>query len=274
MKQEDLVRDVTKIYMLIGAHAEKTPTLRKLHKTALERRGDWFVGFGIALFVGSLLGDYFRKTLELGSGWAFAFFASLAIGVLLMVIAVIMSVIDTYRTSRRPFADHLSGLVEALPKEAELIAQLVGFNAEALQFARRRLGIQSAKVRSRLEVIGGGGLKASLVGVVALIGLMVMQYSQLDFTNLHLKDATYLVTAALVGGSIAACFVMWGAGRGDFYGDLIDLALELKRLSSSDKKPEADAPWRRVQKSKSSLMITLRRPLCGCLDRVRRLDLG
>lgn len=75
-------------------------------------------------------------------------------------------VIDLVRTMKPPVTELMDRLLDVLPQEMEFVTRLTGFDEYSLEFARRRLEIESNKVLSRLELIGGDSvMKTSLLGI-------------------------------------------------------------------------------------------------------------
>jgi hypothetical protein len=247
---QEIIRDVKAIYELIGAHSMSARKLRASTKSSLERRSDWSTAIGVVILVSGFTADHFLGKIGLSLEWTIFLLVCLCLGVLLMLIGVVLSAIDARRTTKRPLVEHIDRIVEALPIDTELIKQLTRYDTRSLEFARRRLSIESTKVRSRLDLLGGGtGMKASTLGVALLACALVFQYSQIDFSGLALKDAAYLGTVVLLAFSIAACFILFGVGHGDFYSELIDLAIEAKKSIPKEGDDRRVTSWRRRSRS-------------------------
>jgi hypothetical protein len=139
--------------------------------------------------------------------------------------AVLSILIEFVRTIRHPFIEHISRINEALDHELELILTLARFDNEILDFAQRRLQLQSTRVTSRMEAIGGGdGLRMSLVGVVLLVVGLISQYDP-AVHGLTMKILAFFGAALLLGLSIGGLLMRYGVSEAEYYCGIIELTL-------------------------------------------------
>jgi di/tricarboxylate transporter len=235
MGTEQFAQDTKIILGLIETHAARIRATRP-GKTKIERRSSWLTGLGATIFIIflGLAHLYGSSKSDLTVSWAIVIVGAMCLGVLLMLIGLVLDGIHFRRTMKQPLVEHTTRIIDALPADTDLLTGLVEIEVSSLEFARKRLSIESTKVRSRLERLGGGSrVKASLAGVAFLCYLLVQQYIEVDFAALEFTNVTLLGLALLVGVSIAAWYVSSGAGEGDYYGEFIDLALQIKKTAES-----------------------------------------
>lgn len=216
---------VEEVLNLLKEHSEKHKRPKQA-VTKLQRWSGWASLAGGVLFVTA------EVTRQAGDPYmllSLVTYLSLSIlGLIMFSAGVIVSVVDTVRSNRRPFVEHIDGIVEALRRERELIGALECFETVTLEFARKRLQLESSKVASRLAVIGGGeGLRTSLVGIAMLAAAMFSQYEPV-IQGWTMKSVTYFGLALLVGLSIGGVLLRYGVSQAEYYSDIIGLALQRK----------------------------------------------
>lgn len=219
-------QDIGSVLQIIDAHWRATP---KSVQTGLRRSVIWSRGLmavGAVLLLASLVGANanLRGIVILCIGF---------IGLIVLVIGLAIDLIDTLRTTKLPFLEHLERLHERLPREGDLLRQLDAFDVRVLESAQKRLRIESAHISVRLAVIGGDGLKGSLIGIGALAYALLVHYAGSDFSSPGLAWVSLIGLAALLGMSIAGWSVKYGASQWDYYGELISFAIDSKLAGSS-----------------------------------------
>jgi len=166
-----------------------------------------------------LIGAFFTGP-AFAVGYDFSFAAFLLLGVIALAVSVILEVVDL----KRPFAEHVDRILERLPAEGALLDELNTFSAQSLERARRRLNLESAKVTSRLELIGGDVMKVSLVGLGALVYALFDQYRAMGASGI----VVYLGFALLFGAGIGAWIAKFGASQANYYAELISMVIDTK----------------------------------------------
>lgn len=212
------------------AHVEEVLHLVKEHSakykqpnqptTTRARLSGWASLTGGVIFVG---GEVLRQVGDLKG------YLSLSIlGLAIFMAGAIAAVVETVRTTRRPFVEIVNRAVEALGRESELIAALQRFETAILEVTRKRLQLESTRVASRLGVIGGGeGLRTSLVGIAMLAVTLISQYEPVVH-GWTMKSLALFGVALLLGLSIGGLLVRYGASQADYYSEVIGLALQRK----------------------------------------------
>jgi hypothetical protein len=221
---------VEEVLKLVKKHSEKYRSPKQVTIT-LQRLSGWASVTGGVIFVG---GEVLR---QIGLQWAYL---SLAIfGLVIFVAGAVAGLVESIRTTRRPFVDLVDRVLEALGRESELIAVLECFEREVLEIARKRLQLESTKVASRLGLIGGDGLKASLVGIAMLAAAMISQYEPV-IRGWTTKSLAFFGVVLLLGLSIGGLLARYGASQADYYSEIIGIALQRKAYKSK-KSPKLSA---------------------------------
>lgn len=219
------LQSVTEVLALVRAHSEKVHPTRPRSTLVQRWSARLTVAGGFLFFVATVS----QAAWVSDARTAGSTLALLLVGTIALLGGLLTSVVDSVRTAKRPFADHVDRIVELLPAESDLLNELQRFETPALEFARKRLNLESEKVTSRLEMIGGGErLSASWIGI-ALLGFAVLsQYKSFDVTTGGVGGITLLGLALLLGLSIGALFVRYGASRSNYYSGILGLAIERK----------------------------------------------
>lgn len=226
MAVDGFLQGVAEVLALVRAHSEKVNS-RKRRSTVVQRWSDRLAAAGGFLFVVAIAVQPIWVSDARAKGWTIA--VMLLVGTLALLGGLLTSVIDSVRTTKRPFAEHIDRILESLSGEGDLLDDLQGFEAPVLELARRRLNLESAKVTSRLKMIGGGdGLRASWIGIAVLGFAVLSQYEPFHVTAWSMTNVTLLGLALLLGLSIGGLFVRYGASQSNYYCEIIGLAIERK----------------------------------------------
>jgi hypothetical protein len=223
--------DVEKVLSLVMEHSRRYKRSKQA-ANKLERWSGWATSIGGVVF---FTGEMIRQLGDLKLPAAYFAYLSLAIlGLAVFSAGAVVGVVVVVRSSRRPFVEHVERIIEALGRECELIAALERFDSMTLEFACKRLQIESAKVASRLGVIGGGeGLRTSLVGIAMLGTALISQYEPI-VDGWTMKSLALFGVALLLGLSIGALLARYGASQSDYYSEIIRLALQRKERMAKE----------------------------------------
>lgn len=225
MSHEQYRQEVREILEIIRDQNLKV-CVQRAPETAFERYAKWLIAVGLFILLACSISN---AIIETQSEFArLALTGLIVLAPLLWVVGSILLVIDLKRTISRPFQKHVDGILELLPHESELLAKFGRFNVDSLQMARDRLRLESVKVTSRLGLIGGEALKASLVGIGVLGYALLTAYRKFDPAAVSLSDLTFLGLALVIGFSIGGWLVKFGVSLSDYYSDLIGMAIEGK----------------------------------------------
>jgi len=225
MANDSFWAHVEQVLHLVKQHSERHEQSKQA-ATRLERLSAWASLVGGVIFVG---GEVLRQIVDPKTPVLLMAHLSVSIlGLSIFMVGVVTDIVDTVRGARRPFVEHVDGIVEALGRESELIAALDRFEAVILETARKRLQLESTKVASRLGVIGGGeGLRTSLVGIAMLAAALISQYEAVVH-GWTMKSLAFLGVALLLGLSIGGFLLRYGASQADYYSEIIGLAIQRK----------------------------------------------
>lgn len=213
---------VEEVLNLVKEHSEKYRRPKQV-TTTLQRLSGWASLTGGVLFVG---GEVLRQV-----GLHGAYLSLSILGLVIFVAGTAAGLVESIRTTRRPFVDLVDRGVEALGRESELIAALECFECEILEIARKRLQLESTNVVSRLGLIGGDRLKTSLVGVAILAATMISQYEPV-VRGWTTKSLAFFGVVFLLGLSIGGLFARYAASQADYYSEIIGIAVQRKAYKS------------------------------------------
>ena len=223
-------KDVVEVLNLVKVHSSKLKA-KKISPSRLLVWSKWLWVAGVLLTLASVTGQIIAGSMR-SDGMNLALALLWVAGVLLFLAGLMLPLIDEFRNLRRPIAQHVDNILGSLPIEDELLRNLQYFDVDTLQCARTRLNLESVRIASRLDLIGGNGIKASLVGIAALVYGLLSQYKQLDLSALSLSSVVYLGFALLLGLSIGGWVIKYGASQSDYYSELIGLTIDRKSRSS------------------------------------------
>ncbi len=242
MNPECCVQDVKAIYQIIDEHATAVDRAAKPRLAKLGRWSNWLSMIGIWLVAINLIAYQALAATRAHPGWVLGVLAFAAGGLVVMLIGTVLMVVDAVRTMKPPLTELIDRLLDVSPQETELVTRLTAFDEYSLEFARRRLEIESNKVLSRLDLIGGDSvMKTSLLGIGVVLVSLVVTYREVDFSKLSLAVLGVFGLALVAGMSIGAWQAKSGARRADFYVGMLSLTIytkehdrEFRRASVTD----------------------------------------
>jgi hypothetical protein len=177
-------------------------------------------------------------------GWVLGVLAFAAGGLVVMLIGTVLTIVDWVRTMKPPLTELMDRILDVSPQETEFVTRLSAFDECSLEFARRRLEMESNKVLSRLDLIGGDGvMKTSLLGIGVVLVTLVVTCREVDFSKLSFAVLSVFGLALVAGMSIGAWQAKSGARRADFYVGMLSLAICSKEHDRASRKRLAS--WKR-----------------------------
>lgn len=230
MNPECCVQNVKAIFQIVDEHAAAVDRAGKPRLAKLVRWSNWLSMIGIWLVAISLIAHQALAAMRMHAGWVLGGTLALAAGgLVVMLFGTVLMVIDLVRTMKPPVTELMDRLLDVLPQEMEFVTRLTGFDEYSLEFARRRLEIESNKVLSRLELIGGDSvMKTSLLGIGVVLVTLVVSYREVDFSKLSFAVLSVFGLALVAGMSIGAWRAKSGTRRADFYVGMLSLAIYSK----------------------------------------------
>jgi hypothetical protein len=200
----------------------------------------------ISLGLGRLAAEIGKASVTHALSWNLAAIVAAVLGVALAGVGITLISLEFAKMVKRPFDDHLRRIEASLPAEELLLNELLALDLVLLETARSRLMIESKRVARTIGWIGGRNIQASLVGAGALGYAVISGYLSLNFPDLAIRDVTYFGVVFLLGISIAAVVSSRGAGIGEFYIEMIELAVEVKRRGGNTGVVR-QFPWRKIR---------------------------
>ena len=243
MNPERCVQDVKAIFQIIDQHATAVDRAGKPKLAKLVRLSNWLSVPGIWLAAISLIAHQALAAMSVHRGWGLGGTLAFAAGGLaMMLVGVVLMAIDSVRTMKPPVVELMDRLLEVLPREAGFVARLTVFDEYSLEFVRRRLEIESGKVLSRLDLIGGDGImKTSLFGIGLVLVTLVVDYREVDFSRLSFAVLGIFGLALVAGVSIGAWRAKSGAHGAGFYVGILSLVIDSKQRDRVSR--NRLAPW-------------------------------
>lgn len=245
MDPECCIQDVKAIFQCIDEHATAVDRTGKPRLAKLARWSNWLSMIGIWLVAVSLIAHQAVAAMRAPTGWVLGgTLAFAAGGLVVMLIGTVLMVIDSVRTMKPPMTELMDRLLDVLPQETGFVTRLTRFDEYSLEFARRRLEIESNKVLSRLDLIGGDSvMKTSLLGIGVVLVTLVVSYREVDFSKLSFAVLSVFGLALVAGMSIGAWRAKSGAHRAGFYVGMLSLAIYSKENNRASR--NRPAPWKR-----------------------------
>ena len=221
-------KNIASVLEVISSHWKQAPKASRRNLSGYVITSRWLmaIGAGLMLLAAAIhvvrkAGDADQRDVAMG--------IVLLVGFVILLIGVAIDLFESVRTTKRPFAEHLDRMREQLPREHDLLLKLKAFDLSVLESAQRRLKLESTKVSSRLELIGGDGLKASLVGVGTLAYALLTQYQGFELSRLSLANIGFIGVALWLGMSLGAWSAKYGAAQWDYYSELLTFVIEGKK---------------------------------------------
>lgn len=220
--EQQCVREAKAIFQAIGEHSKEIARNKKSLAGPMARVGSLFVGAGLICLLAAFLLSLSAKD-SFASGWVRLVLSSVPLAILTLLVGLMLRLADSVRMAKRPLADRLDSVVEGLGADTKLLMCLATYDEYSLEFVRRRMRVQSQKIRSALQLpISGSGLTVAfcLVGFALILYALVTQF----FGVVTVAGISVLL-ALTIGGWMAKS----GAGQAEFYVELIEFAIHTKQ---------------------------------------------